>query len=73
MQMQDDNIVPRLPSSCRDLVFESMCSLPNVIASIPMSWNSECVKGICKGCPNKIKLVVPQNVQKMHVKFSVAF
>ena len=60
----------RIPSSCRDLTYKTMCNPGNVTASIPLICNVHCVKGICKHCPDKPKLTLPEAVKKVDIKFS---
>ena len=61
--------VDRLPSSCRDLACLTMCK-SNVNPSKPLSWKSDCVRGTCKNCPDKLPLSLPTGIQNVEVKYS---
>ena len=41
------SVTDTLPSSCHDLVYLSMCNTENIIPSDPVSWNKDCVNGVC--------------------------
>ena len=60
----------RIPSSCRDLALESMCNSEDSKATLPLTWNTDCAKGTCKNCPNKLKLTLPDAVKKVNITFS---
>ena len=58
------------PSSCRDLVCLSMCKSENIIPSDRLSWNKDCVNGVCKSCPKNLPINVAPELGKVEIKFS---
>ena len=58
------------PSSCRDLVCLSMCKSENIIPSDRLSWNKDCVNGVCKSCPKNLPIKVTPELGKVEIKFS---
>ena len=47
----------RLPVSCRDLVYKTMCQTELVVSSNPLTWrtwSSTCVVGECDNCKKKL-------------------
>ena len=62
--------VQSLPTSCREIVCLTMCKRDNIDPLKPLTWNSSCVKGECKTCPQKLPLTVPKTLQSVQVSYS---
>ena len=64
------SVTDTLSSSCRYLVCLSMCNAENIIPSDPLSWNKDCVNGVCKSCPKNLPIKVTPDLRKVEIKFS---
>ena len=66
------SVTDTLPSSCCDLVCLSMCNTDNIIPSDLVSWNKDCVNGVCKSHPKNLPIKATPELGKVEIKFSVA-
>ena len=63
------DIATNVSSSCRGMVWSTMCNDETIDHDDPTQWNADCVYRICKNCPT-LKIDIPTEKKKQIITYS---